>query len=220
MGIAPSVRIPRDRRAVRASVTYSVSRSRLFTFARLPSSGSATPPRTAIQMGRRAATDSAGARMLRGRVCGGGGRDQVGRAGEGEIGRELGGAGDDAAGNGEEFDAGGGDQDVVGVTRTARETRARRAEVWHREATCGVDRGRFRRARRWRRVRARIERDRWRREGRESGRRRASRGLSARRGGGGSPCVMIAEEYAERRAPHFSFCPEGHPSSAGRATDS
>src|ERR1035437_10918301 len=34
-----------------ASVMYSVPRSRLFIFARLPSSGSALPPRTAIQMG-------------------------------------------------------------------------------------------------------------------------------------------------------------------------
>ena len=73
------------------------------------------PPRTAIQRGWSAATDSAGARMARGRVRGGGGGDQVGRAGEGEIGRDLGGAGDDAAGDGEEFDSGGGDQDVVGV---------------------------------------------------------------------------------------------------------
>ena len=62
--------------------------------------------------------------MLRGWVCGGGGRDQVGRAGERDIGRELSGAGDDAAGNGEQFAAGGGDQDVVGVANGWRNARA------------------------------------------------------------------------------------------------
>ena len=46
---------------------------------------------------------------------GGGGGDQAGRAGEGEIGRDLGGAGDDAAGYGEEFGSGGGDQDLMGA---------------------------------------------------------------------------------------------------------
>ncbi len=56
-----------------------------------------------------------GCEDARGRVGGGGGGDQVGRAGEGEIGRDLGGAGDHAACYGEEFDSGGGDQDLVGV---------------------------------------------------------------------------------------------------------
>ena len=55
-------------------------------------------------------------------MCGGGGRDQGGRAGQGEIGRDLGRTGDDATGDGEEFDAGGGDQDAAGVVRTVRET--------------------------------------------------------------------------------------------------
>lgn len=53
---------------------------------------------------------------LRGWVCVGGCRDQVGSAGEGDIGRNLGGAGDDAAGNREEFAAGPGDQGVAGMS--------------------------------------------------------------------------------------------------------
>ena len=74
-----------------------------------------------------------GCEDVRGRVRGGGCGDQVGRAVEREIGRELGGAGNNAAGNREQFGAGGGNQDVVGVTerlekrlRRGRELRVKR----------------------------------------------------------------------------------------------
>ena len=67
------------------------------------------PPRSAIQIGAAPATD------LRRWMCGSGGRDQVRRAGECDIGCNLSGAGNDAAGNGEEFAAGPGDQDEAGM---------------------------------------------------------------------------------------------------------
>ena len=73
------------------------------------------PPRMASQRGLCGGNGFGGCEDARGRVRGGGGRDQAGRAGQGEIGRDLGGAGDHAAGDGEEFGSGGGDQDLVGV---------------------------------------------------------------------------------------------------------
>ena len=65
-----------------------------------------------------------GCEDARGRVRGGGCGDQVGRAVKGEIGRELGGAGNNAAGNREQFGAGGGNQDVVGVSERLEKRRA------------------------------------------------------------------------------------------------
>ena len=73
------------------------------------------PPRIGDPDRRGAGDGSGGSKDLRWWMCGGGGRDQVGRAGEGDIGRKLGGARDDAAGDGEEFAAGPGDQDVAGM---------------------------------------------------------------------------------------------------------
>ena len=96
-----------------ARVTYSVSRRRLFTFDQLPCRGSATPPRRAIQIGEIGATDSARAEDACGRVRGGGCRDQVVCAVKSEIGCDLSGAGNHAAGDCEQFDAGGGNQDVM-----------------------------------------------------------------------------------------------------------
>jgi len=62
-----------------------------------------------------------------GRVRGDGGRDQVRSAGQSEIWPDLGCAGDNAVGNGEECDAGVGDQDVVGLTeRLEKRLRGRR----------------------------------------------------------------------------------------------
>ncbi len=65
--------------------------------------------------GRGAGDRFGGFEDWRGWMWGGGCRDQAGRAGKGDIGRKLRGAGDDAAGDGEEFAAGPGDQDAAGL---------------------------------------------------------------------------------------------------------